>query len=310
MVLNHPEADAAVLETARGGILREGLGFDRSDVAIVTNIGEGDHLGTSDVDTPEQLAYVKSTIVWAVRPEGHAVLNANDPLVVDMAKWCPGKIVYFALKEDQPVLAAHRDAGGKVAFVRNNDLILADGANETNVLSLTRVPLTHGGRVAFHVENALAATAAAWVLGGPRRAAPRPRVVRAQDGPGPGPLQHHGHPRRDRGPGLRAQHLRRGATSWRCSEQFPHRRRSVVYSAAGDRRDADIVAQGEQLGAAFDRVFIYEDTYLRRPQEGRDHGVIYPEAWPETGAVQDIRSIKAGCWPSKSHSPPVSLESY
>ena len=93
----NPSVDMAVFETARGGILREGLGFDCCDVAVVTNIGEGDHLGLADINTPEELAKVKRCIVEAVSPEGYAVLNANDPLVVEMAAHCPGGVVFFAV---------------------------------------------------------------------------------------------------------------------------------------------------------------------------------------------------------------------
>jgi len=86
-VLAHPSVTTAVLETARGGILREGCGFDFCDVAVVTNIGAGDHLGLDGIDTPERLAWVKGAIVAAVRPaKGTAVLDAADPLVVDMKK--------------------------------------------------------------------------------------------------------------------------------------------------------------------------------------------------------------------------------
>ena len=95
-VLMNPRVDAAVLETARGGILREGLGFDRCDIAVVTNIGEGDHLGLTDIQTIEKLAKVKRSIVEAMAPTGAAVLNAEDPLVAEMAKYCPGTTVLFA----------------------------------------------------------------------------------------------------------------------------------------------------------------------------------------------------------------------
>src|SRR5262249_43003557 len=84
-ILANPQVEAAVLEKARGGILRAGLGFDRCDVAVVTNIGEGDHLGLADIETPERLAYVKRTLVDVVAPTGSAVLNAADPLVAAMA---------------------------------------------------------------------------------------------------------------------------------------------------------------------------------------------------------------------------------
>src|SRR5206468_9568555 len=93
VVLQHPRVDAAVLETARGGILREGLGFDRCDVAVVTNIAEGDHLGVADIETAEQLARVKRTLVEAVADDGAAVLKADDPLVAAMAEHCPGSVV-------------------------------------------------------------------------------------------------------------------------------------------------------------------------------------------------------------------------
>ena len=110
-VLLNPSVDAAVLETARGGILRAGLGFDRCDVAVVTNIGEGDHLGLADIDTLEKLARVKRTIVEALGPTGVAVLNAHDPLVADMAAYSRGSVVYFSLNPNHPVVGMHRPKG-------------------------------------------------------------------------------------------------------------------------------------------------------------------------------------------------------
>ena len=102
MLLN-PQVEAAVLETARGGILREGLGFDQCDVAVVTNIGEGDHLGLRGIETLEELARVKRTVVEAVAPTGAAVLNAADPLVAAMADHCPGAVIFFARDCRPPV---------------------------------------------------------------------------------------------------------------------------------------------------------------------------------------------------------------
>ena len=156
-----------MLETARGGMLRAGLGFDLCDVAVVTNIGEGDHLGLAYVDNLETLAKVKRAIVDVVMPTGYAVLNAADPLVAEMAAKCPGKVVFFARDPAQSVLAAHRQNGGRAIFVRDGAIVIADGAREEVVISLDRVPLTHRGRIGFQVENALAAIAAAWSLGVP-----------------------------------------------------------------------------------------------------------------------------------------------
>ena len=163
-VLMNPAVEAAVLETARGGILRAGLAFDRCDVAVVTNIGDGDHLGLGEVSTAEQLAKVKRCIVDVVPPAGIAVLNANDPLVVGMEPHCAGGIFYFAIDGNHPVIVRHRTAGGKVIFVRQNQVVVAKGDREEVVLSLDRVPLSLGGKIAFQVENTLAAVAAALSL--------------------------------------------------------------------------------------------------------------------------------------------------
>lgn len=111
-VLLHPDVDAAVLETARGGVLREGLAFDVCDVAVVTNIGMGDHLGLSYISTVEDLAVVKRVVVQNVAPHGMAVLNAADPMCVQMADACPGSVTFFARDSYQPVIATRRAQGG------------------------------------------------------------------------------------------------------------------------------------------------------------------------------------------------------
>ena len=268
LVLLNPEVDAAVLETARGGILREGLGFDACDVAVVTNIGEGDHLGLSSIDTVEDLAEVKQTVVRGVAPWGTAVLNAADPLVVRMADHCKGKILFFARDSAHPVLLHHRRHGGRVACIQGSDLVLAEGETERLVLALDRIPLTHGGRIGFQVENALSGAAALWALGLPMEALCAALETFGTD--------------LDKSPGRFNVLSINGATAVfdyghnpsallamiDALAVFPHRRRIAVYSAAGDRRDADLIRQGQLLGQAFDRVILYEDQYVRGRQPG------------------------------------------
>ncbi len=116
-VLMHPDVDAAVFETARGGVLREGLGFDRCEVAVVTNIGSGDHLGLNYITTVEDLAVLKRVIVQNVAPTGYAVLNAADPIVAAMAGACPGKVIFFAADRHHPVMATHRAQGKRTVYV-------------------------------------------------------------------------------------------------------------------------------------------------------------------------------------------------
>lgn len=267
-VLLNPSVEMAVFETARGGILREGLGFDRCDVAVVTNIGEGDHLGLADIGTLEMLAKVKRCIVDVVKPTGAAVLNAADPYTAAMAEYCPGSVVFFAIDEREPVLANHRAAGGRAVFVRNNAIILADGPQEEILLSLERAPLTHGGRIRFQVENTLAAVAAAWSLGIPldlirtrvesfaANMEMAPGRFNLLDINGATVIIDYGH---------NASSLQ---SLVEVMAQFPHQHCTAVYSMAGDRRDCDLVRIGELLGAAFDRVILYEDHSVRGRPDG------------------------------------------
>ncbi|HEX2172783.1 MAG TPA: cyanophycin synthetase, partial [Dehalococcoidia bacterium] len=163
-VLLHPRVEVAVLETARGGILREGLAFDRCSVAVVTNVSS-DHLGLGGVETVEQLARVKQVVVESVPPDGAAVLNAGDPLVGEMAAASQGRVVYFGRSPRGSVLAAHRATGGWCVYVEEGAIVLAAGDTIDRLVDLDRVGFTAGGRIGFQVENALAAVAAAWATG-------------------------------------------------------------------------------------------------------------------------------------------------
>ncbi|HEV3262998.1 MAG TPA: Mur ligase family protein [Gemmataceae bacterium] len=267
-VLQHPAAAAAVLETARGGILREGLGFDRCHVAVITNIGKADHLGLSDIQTPAQVAQVKRTTLEVVLPGGAAVLNANDPLVAALAESCRRGVIYFALDGNHPVLVQHRTAGQRVAFVRHNEIMLAEAERELPLVSLGRVPLTHGGRVGFNVENSLAAASAAWAVGIPLeqiRSGLETFAAVLNQVPGRfNLLDYHG-----------ATVVIDYAHNISALEyvievlkQFPHTRRSAIYAVPGDRQDDVIMHQGELLAGAYDRVILYEDTELRGRQDG------------------------------------------
>jgi len=293
-VLQNGRVDAAVLETARGGILRAGLGFDRCSVAVMTNIGAGDHLGISDIETAEDLATVKRTIVDVVLPGGAAVLKADDPLVAPMAAHCKAPAVFFAVDGTHPVIVEHRKKNGRAAFVRDKRMILAEGEQEIPLATLDSVPMTQNGRIRFQIENALAAAAATWSLGIPCE------VIRAALasfgttlGTAPGRFNlvavdgitvivDYGH----------------NSSALQCLietiAQLPHRKRSTVYAAAGDRRDDDIIEQGKLLGDAFDRVIIYDDPSFTRGRNLGDTSRLFRAGMAQAARVQQIHDVMGG----------------
>lgn len=269
-VLMNPAVEAAILETARGGIVRAGLGFDACDVAIVTNIAEGDHLGISDIHTLADLARVKRTIVENVTANGAAVLNAADPLVAEMAQFCPGSVIYFAIDPDEPVLAAHRTRGGRAVFVRHGEIVFAEGARETGISRLSNIPLTHRGLITFQVENTLAVVGGAFALGIDADCIRQGlETFGAETDTLPGRFNlfeiHGATVIVDYGHNTSALQAMIDAI-----ESIPCRSRSIVYSAAGDRRDCDMTQQGALLAQHFDSVVLYEDQYRR----GRANGEI------------------------------------
>ena len=273
-VLMHPDVDAAVLETARGGILREGLGFDRCSVAVVTNIGQGDHLGLNYIQTAEDLAVLKRVIVQNVAPSGAAVLNADDPLVAAMAESCPGEVIYFGGAmppsgdlDGLSLLAFERARGSRVVFRRNGHIIAAQGDKEV-AIALVDVPLTLGGTIGFQVENTMAAVAAAWASQIDWAAIRRGLASFVSDSrtaPGRFNLMSY------RGATLIADYGHNPDAMnalVKAVNAMPARRRSVVISGAGDRRDQDLTAQTRILSDAFDDVILYQDAAQRGRADG------------------------------------------
>jgi cyanophycin synthetase len=164
MVLKNPAVDFAVLETARGGIVRSGLGFDRCDVAVVTNVSS-DHLGLGGVTTLEELMRVKAVVPQSVFRDGASVLNADNEWTVRIAETARGEIIFFSLDEENPVIRDHRRERGRAVVLRQTDagemLTLLEAKEETSLLLASEIPATLGGRVRANVANALAAAAAA-----------------------------------------------------------------------------------------------------------------------------------------------------
>ena len=268
-VLAHPEVDAAVLECARGGVLREGLGFDRCQVAVVTNVGEGDHLGLNYITTVEDVMVLKRVIVQNVAPNGYAVLNAMDPHVAPMARVCTGQVIFFGADRHHPIMATHRAQGQRVVYVdpAKACIVAAEGGMKESI-ALADIPLTHNGAIGFQVDNAMASVAAAWAAGLPwetiRRglasfhndSANAPGRFNVMDYRGATIIADYGH----NPDAIRAL--------VQAVDAMPGNKRSVVISGAGDRRDQDIIEQTRILGAAFDEVILYQDACQRGRADG------------------------------------------
>ncbi|WP_034297451.1 cyanophycin synthetase [Herbaspirillum sp. RV1423] len=165
-ILLNRAVEAAVFENGSVSILSEGLAYDRCQVGVVANIDPADSLPEYYIDDAEQMATkVKRTQVDVVLPDGVAVLNAEDPLVADMASLCDGEVIFFAVDGNAAVMADHLKQGKRGVFVRNGDVIQASGDKEVRISTVTAIPITGGGAVGFQIENVLAAVAAAWALG-------------------------------------------------------------------------------------------------------------------------------------------------
>jgi len=266
-VLLHPDVDAAVLETARGGVLREGLAFDRCDVAVVTNVGSGDHLGLNYITTVDELAVLKRVIVQNVSPKGTAVLNAVDPNVASMASKCKGSVIFFAADKFHPVMATHRAQGQAVVYVENGCVVAAKGDVQHSI-PLSEIPVTLGGAIGFQVDNVMASVAAAWALGLDWRTIGNGLKSFSND-------SHNAAGRFNlfqyRGATVIADYGHNPDAMLalvQAVEALPAKRRSVVISGAGDRRDQDIRQQTEILGNAFDEVILFEDQCQRGRQTG------------------------------------------
>ncbi|MBP8812471.1 MAG: cyanophycin synthetase [Laribacter sp.] len=290
-VLMHPDVDAAVFETARGGMLREGLGFDRCDVAVVTNVGEGDHLGLNYIYTLDELAVLKSIVVQNVSPSGMAVLNAADPMVARMAASCPGKVTFFAHDGHHPVINAHRAQGRRVIYVEDGQIVCAEGGDVRMTFDLAQVPLTAGGRIAFQIENTMAAVGAAWALDIAREqiaAGLASFVSDASTAPGRFNLFDY------RGATLIADYGHNPDAMQalvQAVDTLPGQRRIVVISGAGDRRDEDIRRQTRILGTAFDEVVLYQDACQRGRADGEVLALLREglEGAPRTRQIDEIQ---------------------
>jgi cyanophycin synthetase len=292
-VLQNPRVDLAVFEVARGGILREGLGYGRNDVAVVLNV-TGDHLGLGEIETMEQLAAVKQVIVEAVPRDGVAVLNADDPLVAGMRRACSGSVIFFSAQQDNELVERWVRRGGKAVVLEQEPqgelMVIRDGSRRTMPIGHTHLfPATFDGRARMNIQNALAAAAAAHAVGahlhdirhGLRTFAPSffqaPGRMNLVELAGVKVVIDYAH----NAAGLRAvgdfveqmtsavrDHAPPGFASWTANL------RVAVVATAGDRRDDDMRELGRVAARYFDDIIIREDVNTRGRERGETAAIV------------------------------------
>jgi cyanophycin synthetase len=265
-VLKDPTVEFAVLETARGGILRSGLGFSKCDIGIVTNIA-ADHLGLKDIMTLEDLARVKAVVPESVRPGGYAILNADDDQVYAMRKGLDCKLALFSMDENNPRIKEHCEAGGLAAIAENGFITISKGTWKIRVGKIVNIPLTFAGKAIFMIQNILPVVMASYLRGfsiEDIKAALETFIPSHAQTPGrmnvfnfqkftviidyahnPAGLQALG----------------------KFLEKVDDSPKVGIITGVGDRRDEDIKALGSISAGIFDEIIIRQDKHLRGRQD-------------------------------------------
>jgi cyanophycin synthetase len=261
-VLKDPTVDFAVLECARGGILRAGLGFHNCDIAIVTNIAP-DHLGLGGIDTLDQLARVKAVVPNAVLPEGYAILNADDDHVYAMRTDLKCKIALFSMDEKNPRIKEHCDKGGIAAIYENGYVTIQKGTWKIRVDKVVNIPLTFGGKAEFNTANVLPAILACYLrdfkiedikqaletfVPSPAMTPGRMNIFQFKHFTVMADYAHNAH-------GMQA--------IGKFVKKVEATKKIGVIAGVGDRRDEDTISLGEQAAQVFDEIIIRQDKNLR-----------------------------------------------
>jgi cyanophycin synthetase len=293
LVLKDPTVDVAVLETARGGIIRSGLGFDCCDIGIVLNVAE-DHLGLKDVNTLEDLARVKSVVPRAVGKNGYAVLNAEDELVFKMRELVDGQVVCFSMDENHPNIRRRAERGKVSCVYENGYVTILKGKWKVRVEKAVNIPLTYGGRAEFMVQNVLAATLACFVHGvsiedirvglttfNAGTAQTPGRLNFIEVGTTTVLMDYAHNPAGAR-----------GLTNF--INKLPNKYRTAVLNGTGDRRDDDIREFAKIIADNFDRIVIRRGNYLRGRTEEElfgllQDGIAQSENKPQVRVIPESR---------------------
>ena len=284
LILQDPTVEVAVLETARGGILRSGLAFEAANVGVVLNVA-ADHLGLGDIDTIDQLSHLKSVVAESVYPDGYTVLNADDNRVAAMAERTKANIAYFTMNPESELVKGHIQKGGVAAIYENGFLSILKGDWTHRIEKVDNIPLTMGGRAPFMIANALAASLAAFVQNvSIEEIRAGLNTFRASVNQTPGRMnlfnlgKHHALVDYAHNPAS-YEALGQFVQNWTSGQRIG------VVGGPGDRRDEDFVMLGKLASEIFDCIIIKEDDDTRGRKRGSAAELI----------TQGIREVNPNC---------------
>lgn len=289
-ILKHPKVEACVLETARGGLLREGLGFNSCKLALLSNIS-WDHLGHYGIETLEEMAHLKGLLLEVVEEDGYSIINADDPYLLNLARRARGEILYTSSTEKNTHLHEHLQTRGRGVYEdEKGRIILAQGDRREVLLKTEDVPLTLKGRARYQLENVLLAIAAAWAIGLPHSLiASSLRRFRTEE-------HNLGRFNIFKGGGITiildyAHNLEGYRSAISTAERVFGDPLIGVVGMPGDRRDEDIIEVGRLAGRSFHKVYVKEDEDLRGRREG-EVADLFMEGISSAGKGSSFKKIR------------------
>ncbi|MGE5390346.1 MAG: cyanophycin synthetase [Deltaproteobacteria bacterium] len=289
-LLYRRDVDIAILETARGGIVRHGLGYDLADVGAVLNISD-DHLGLDGVETLEDLAFAKALVVEAIKPSGFAVLNADDIMLPYLARGIRAPLIYFAKSCRNPIIEEHIAAGNIAVTQEEGHIVVYWQGYRVPLIQVADIPITYGGKAACNIENALAAAACLFALGVPDHI-----ISQGLASFTPDPEINAGRFNLfDMGEYQVLLDYAHNLGGYHAVIDFagslPRNRSVAIIGLPGDRRDSNMTLVGKLAGSAFDQLYIKEDQDPRGRARGETANLLFEGALAGGARPEDIKIV-------------------
>ncbi len=273
-ILYNRDVEVAVLETARGGIIRRGLGYDLADVGVITNIS-GDHLGMDDINTLEDMAFVKSLVVEAIKPNGYAVLNADDGMTEHIVRKASCNPVLFSLNRDNMLVEDHIKQDGMAVVIEEDLIVIYQNKIRDEIMTINEIPITFNGKAICNIENSLAAVASLSAFGLAKNVIRLGLMSFTSD-----PTANEGRFNLfDMGSFRVLLDYGHNYSAYQSVMQFINNMNAArlvgIIGVPGDRLDKTIFDIGQISGQAFSKIYIKEDEDLRGRSAGEVAGILY-----------------------------------